>query len=73
VCYVGVELPEPATPLPFVASFPGDWAAWLRDEDVPERTPVLISPTFEYDVELNAFFRSAVMVCAALHPSWLRA
>jgi hypothetical protein len=30
-----------------------------------ERTPFLISPTFEYDVELNAFFRSGVMVCAA--------
>ena len=36
----------------------GGWAAWLQDEDVPVGTPFLISPRFEYDVELNAFFRA---------------
>jgi len=42
-----------------VAGLPGGWAAWLRDEDVPAGTPFLISPRFEYDVELNAFFRAS--------------
>ncbi|CRK59196.1 Tiorf79 protein [Alloactinosynnema sp. L-07] len=56
---------EPAEPLAFVGQLPGGWSEWLADEDVPVRTPYLISPRFEYDVELNAFFTSAVMVGSA--------
>jgi hypothetical protein len=65
VYYLAAELPQPSSPMPFVGGLPGDWAGWLREEGVPEGTPFLISPRMEYDVELNAFFRSAEMVCAA--------
>jgi len=65
VYYLAAELPQPASPMPFVGGLPGDWAGWLREEGVPAGTPFLISPRMEYDVELNAFFRSAGMVCAA--------
>jgi site-specific recombinase XerD len=60
--YVRAEVPQPAVPLPGVAELPGGWSEWLAEEDIRVGTPYLISPTFEYDVELNAFFRSAVMV-----------
>lgn len=36
VRHVPAELPDPVSPLPFVADLPGDWAEWLRDEDVLE-------------------------------------
>ena len=62
VHYVPAELPAPRSPLPFVAELPGGWDRWLAEDDTPERTPFLISPTFEYDIELNAFFRSAGMI-----------
>ena len=62
VHYVLSELPAPRSPLPFVAELPADWDRWLAEDDTPERTPFLISPTFEYDVELNAFFLSAGMI-----------
>ena len=62
VHYVPVELPVLHSPLPFVAELPGDWDRWLVEDGIPERTPFLMLPTFEYDVELNAFFRSAGMV-----------
>lgn len=63
--YVPAELPVPVEPLPFVAELPGDWERWLAEDDMPVRTPFLISPAYDYDVELNAFFRSADMVGAA--------
>lgn len=62
---ISAELPSPAAPLPFVAELPGDWDSWLVESDTLPRTPFLISPRFEYDVELNAFFRSAGMVGSA--------
>ncbi len=64
VHYVRSEWPALASPLPFVAGLPRDWERWLRDTDVVEGTPFLISPMFEYDVDLNAFFRSHVMMGA---------
>ena len=39
----------------------GGWA----EDGTPPRTPYLISPDFNYDVELNAFFRSGSMLVAA--------
>jgi site-specific recombinase XerD len=65
VYYVPAELPAPKAPLPFVSELPGEWDRWLAEDDTPARTPFLISPEFEYDVALNAFFRSATMVGAA--------
>jgi site-specific recombinase XerD len=62
VRYVLAELPEPVSPLPFVAELPGSWPDWLKECGVAVGTPYLISPSFEYDVELNAFFRSVEMV-----------
>lgn len=62
VRYVLAELPEPVSPLPFVSELPGDWPGWLKEDGVVVGTPFLISPSFEYDVELNAFFRSVEMV-----------
>jgi len=65
VHFVPAELPVPRMPLPFVSELPGEWDRWLAEDDTPVRTPFLISPGFEYDVELNAFFRSATMIGSA--------
>ncbi|PWV71307.1 Site-specific recombinase XerD [Prauserella marina] len=65
VRYVPAELTLPARPLPFVNELPTAWSDWLADEDVPSGTPYLISPTFEYDVDLNAYFLSHQMLGAA--------
>jgi Phage integrase, N-terminal SAM-like domain len=65
VHYVAAELPVPMAPLPFVAELPDDWERWLAEDDTPVGTPFLVSPSFAYDVELNAFFRSAEMVGSA--------
>jgi len=63
VYYVPAELTMPASPPPFVSASPADWE--LTEDGTPARTPYLISPAFTYDVELNAFFRSATMLGAA--------
>lgn len=57
--------PSPTKPLPFVAGLPGDWEGWLRREDVRPGTPVLLSPSYEYDLVLNDFFQSVGMVASA--------
>jgi site-specific recombinase XerD len=51
--------------MPFVAELADGWERWLADDDTPARTPFLISPSFAYDIELNAFFRSAEMIGSA--------
>jgi site-specific recombinase XerD len=38
-----------------------DWPEWLRRSDTLPGTPFLIGPSFDYDIELNAFFCSAEM------------
>lgn len=63
--HLPAELPRPELPLPFEADLPGDWPGWLAQGHVPERTPFLMSPSLEYDVELNEFFRSPWMLSAA--------
>jgi len=55
------ELAQPGVPLPFVAELPGEWEGWVAEQGVPVGTPFLISPMLEYDVELNAFFRSELV------------
>ena len=39
-----------------------DWTKWRQAAAIPERTPFLLSPTFEYDVDLNGFFLSGEML-----------
>lgn len=58
----------PSTSLPgLVASMDSkDWSGWRTDAGIPVGTPILIGPTFEYDVQLNAFFYSVDMLNARL-------
>jgi site-specific recombinase XerD len=65
VRHVLAELPEPRGVLPLPADFRDDWARWLDRADIPVGTPFLISPEFEYDVALNAFFCCPSMVGSA--------
>ena len=61
---VPAELPSPSSLPASLAELRCDWEAWLADSDIPVGTPFLISPRFEYDVALNAFFSSVEMVAA---------
>jgi hypothetical protein len=38
----------------------------LSEADIPVGTPFLVSPEFDYDVSLNAFFGSAEMLGAPM-------
>ncbi len=55
------DLPMPTRPLPFVADLPDGWPDWLRESGLVAGTPFLVSPTLEFDVVLNSFFRDVVM------------
>jgi site-specific recombinase XerD len=59
------ELPVPVVPLPFVEQASSGWDEWRAVSDVPVGTPFLVSPDFRYDVVLNGYFTSALMVGAA--------
>ena len=59
------ELPVPVVPLPFVEQASSGWDEWRAVSDVPVGTPFLVSPDFRYDVVLNSYFTSALMVGAA--------
>jgi len=59
------ELPVPMVPLPFVEQVSSGWDEWRAVSDVPVGTPFLVSPDFRYDVVLNGYFTSALMVGAA--------
>lgn len=63
VHFLPAELPAPAG-APSWARIDG-WADWLRRDGTPPGTPFVLSPRYEYDVELNGFFRSAGMLAAA--------
>lgn len=45
---------------------PSGWSGWRAAEGIPVGTPFLISPGFEYDIELNAFFYSVDMLAARM-------
>ena len=62
LCYFPAELPTPSTPHSFSA-LTTDWAKWREVAAIPARTPFLLSPTLDYDVELNNFFLSGDMLC----------
>ncbi|MBU3063164.1 site-specific integrase [Nocardia sp. NEAU-G5] len=65
VRFTPAELPYPRNPLPFVSSLPTGWVDWLRQAELVPGTPFLLSPRWEYDLDLNRFFQSAEMVGAA--------
>jgi site-specific recombinase XerD len=65
LCYFPAELPTPFTPLSFPSLGVVDWVKWREAAAIPSRTPFLLSPTFDYDVELNSFFLSGDMLCQA--------
>src|SRR5690242_11648589 len=48
----------------FLAGLPSNPTDRLDTDDVPDGTPYLMSPTFEYDTALNAYFLSAAVVGA---------
>ena len=56
-CFTMNDMPSAG---PFAEWLEG-WQEWVDREDIVEGTPYLLSPEFEYDVELNAFFRSSLM------------
>ncbi|WP_169814559.1 site-specific integrase, partial [Nocardia pseudovaccinii] len=59
VHFVLADVPDPAPLLALNVDLSG-LGTWV--DDVPPRTPFLISPRFEYDVQLNEFFRSPGML-----------
>ena len=52
------------TALPFVGALPDGLDEWLDEGGIAEGTPFLVSPLFEYDVDLNGFFRGLRMAAA---------
>jgi len=44
-----------------------DLDVWLDREDVPDGVPFLVSPTLDYDIDLNRYFLRPVMIGAALN------
>jgi hypothetical protein len=65
VCVTRRDIPRPTSPLLSVADLPPDVESWLDTAGVPEGTPFLLSPLFEYDVDLNCFFQCPQMVGAS--------
>lgn len=60
------ELPKPpSAPATAVVSRTDDWTDWLRHQGEIPGTPFLLSPTFDYDADLNDFFRTTTMVTMA--------
>jgi len=56
VCFTQRDLPSPATPPPFGDIVPDDVTGFLDGMGIPDGTPFLLSPRFEYDVALNSYF-----------------
>ncbi len=56
------DLPVLGDPMVFISGLPPDLKGWLDEADIPDATPFLMSPSLEYDVDLNGFFHSAVML-----------
>lgn len=53
------------SPTSHSVSYTDDWTDWLRDTRQTAGTPFLLSPNFDYDAELNDFFRATAMVTMA--------
>ena len=54
-----------SSPLPWMAQVCVDWPEWLTESGVEPGTPFLVSPLFEFDVALNAFFQEPAMRATA--------
>jgi hypothetical protein len=65
LCYFPAELPTPCAPISFPSLRVADGVDWRQAAAVPARTPFLLSPNFDYDVELNSFFLSGDVLCRA--------
>lgn len=57
-------MPLPANPMAFVEDLPEFGEQWLRDEGIAPGTPFLLSPKFEYDLELNEYFTKELVSSA---------
>ncbi|OZE92941.1 hypothetical protein CH299_28970 [Rhodococcus sp. 14-2686-1-2] len=68
------ELPESrSTPSTEHNAPTGRWSDWLRRTQLLPGTPFLLSPTFDYNTDLNGFFRTAAMtsMAATTQVGWL--
>jgi site-specific recombinase XerD len=64
VCFTLRDLPQPASLLPFVGNLTADLEPWLDSVGIANGTPFLLSPLFEYDVDLNRFFQGPQLATA---------
>lgn len=63
LCFFPAFLPTPSANLSSLPALQSvDWPQWRQAAAIPERTPFLLSPTLEYDVDLNGFFLSGDML-----------
>ncbi|MFE9219648.1 integrase [Streptomyces lavendulae] len=73
VHYTSRELPH-LKELPwFLESAPCDPEPWLDDAGIPDGVPFLLSPRFEYDVELNAYWLTGELIEAPINSNANRA
>lgn len=52
---------------------PAEWERWLDDLGIPDGTPYLLSPSFVYDVHLNAYFHRVDLLEGPLNSQFNRA
>nr|BEK71434.1 site-specific integrase [Kitasatospora purpeofusca] len=57
----------------FLRGVPDDYEVWLDEAAIPDGVPYLLSPLFEYDVDLNEYFLRADLVEAPLNSNANRA
>jgi hypothetical protein len=74
LCFFPAESPTPpSSPSSIPALQSVDCIEWRQAAAIPARTPFLLSPKFDYDVDLNSFLLSGNMLGHAWkHPGWLR-
>lgn len=63
LCFFPAELPTPpSSPSSTPALQSVDWIERRQAAAIPARTPFLLSPKFDYDVDLNSLFLSGNML-----------
>lgn len=62
LCRVHESIPVLDLPTSVTPEFKTGWSRWRTKFGIPIGTPYLISPAFEYDIELNEFFYSTEML-----------
>ncbi len=73
VHYTSRELPQPKELPWFLQNAPRDPEPWLDEAGIPDGVPFLLSPRFEYDVELNAYWLRPELIEAPLNSNTNRA